>query len=51
MKDYYSDVILVLRENGIRQIGQVGKEILAHMIIEKILSPNATYEQICGAVK
>lgn len=51
MKDYYSDVILVLRENGIRQIGQVGKEILAHMIIEKIYSPNATYEQICEVVK
>ena len=36
MRNYYNDVILVLRENGINQIGQVGKEILAHMIVEKI---------------
>lgn len=51
MRNYYNDVILVLRENGINQIGQVGKEILAHMIVEKIYTPNATYEQICEAVK
>lgn len=50
MENYHALIVLVLRENGIIQIGQVGKEILAHMLVEKINNPNATYEQICEAV-
>lgn len=51
MTNYYNQVILILRENGMTQLGQVGKDILAHMVLEKIQNPEATYRQICKAVE
>lgn len=51
MTDYYAQVILILRENGMTKIGSVGKEVLAHMVLAKIENPNATYQEICRVVE
>lgn len=51
MTDYYAQVILILRENGMTQLGNVGKEFLAHMVLARIKDPRISYEEICKDVE
>lgn len=47
---YLGQINLILRELGMN-VGDVGKDILAHMVLEKANNPTATYEEICKTVK